>query len=268
VRHLSYGALIALVAGLAMPGMVSAQGRGGAPAGRAGGPPPAAKAIAPEDITGTYVAVVTEHWHLRMLVPPKGEFAMLPLNPEARRIANTWDPAKEPAGDEQCKSYGAAAIMRIPGRVDIRWADDNTLKEDFDAGTQSRLLHFAAPSPTPAPATTTPTWQGYSVASWEGAGNRGRGGPGDSSVGHLKVVTTRMKPGYLRKNGVPYSENAVLEEYYDHFTEPDGTTWLVVTTVVTDPMYLTGPYVTTNHFKKIPDRQGWDPTPCKADQAR
>ena len=254
---------LALVS-LALPNLVSGQGRGGARAGGPAGPPPAAKASAPEDLTGTYVAVVTEHWHLRMLVPPKGEFAMLPLTPEARRIAGLWDPAKEPAGDEQCKSYGAAAILRIPGRVDIRWADDNTLKEDFDSGGQSRVLHFNAPPP----ATVPPSWQGYSVASWEGAGNRGRGGPGDSTVGHLKVVTTKMKAGYLRKNGVPYSETAVLEEYYDHFTEPDGTTWLVVTTVVTDPLYLTGPYVTTNHFKKIPDRQGWDPTPCKADQAR
>ena len=265
MRRLSL-ALVALVAivVLGLPGAVSAQGRGGARGGGPAGPPPAAKAGAPEDLTGTYVAVVTEHWHLRMLVPPKGEFAMLPLNPEARRIAGTWDPAKEPAGDDQCKSYGAAAILRIPGRVDIRWADDNTLKEDFDSGGQSRMLHFNAPPP----ATVMPTWQGYSVATWEGAGARGRGGPGDSTVGHLKVTTTKMKPGYLRKNGVPYSENAVLEEYYDHFTEPDGTTWLLVTTVVTDPMYLTGPYVTTNHFKKIPDRQGWDPTPCRADQAR
>ncbi len=265
MRRVAFLSALALVVGLVLPGVVSAQGRGGA--GRAGGPAgpaPAAKAVAPEDLTGTYVAVVTEHWHLRMLVPPKGEFAMLPLNPEARRIAGLWDPAKEPAGDEQCKSYGAAAIMRIPGRLDIRWADDNTLKEDFDSGGQSRLLHFNAPPP----ATVMPSWQGYSVATWESAGARGRGGPGDSTVGHLKVTTTKMKPGYLRKNGVPYSENAVLEEHYDHFTEPDGTTWLVVTTVVTDPMYLTGPYVTTNHFKKIPDRQGWDPTPCRADQAR
>ena len=265
MRRVAFLFALALVVGLVLPGVVSAQGRGGA--GRAGGPAgpaPAAKAVAPEDLTGTYVAVVTEHWHLRMLVPPKGEFAMLPLNPEARRIAGLWDPAKEPAGDEQCKSYGAAAIMRIPGRLDIRWADDNTLKEDFDSGGQSRLLHFNAA----APAAVMPSWQGYSVATWESAGARGRGGPGDSTVGHLKVTTTKMKPGYLRKNGVPYSENAVLEEHYDHFTEPDGTTWLVVTTVVTDPMYLTGPYVTTNHFKKIPDRQGWDPTPCRADQAR
>jgi len=257
VRRLALLAIVALV----LPGVALAQGRGGA---RAGGPagPPTAKAIAPEDLTGTYVAVVTEHWHLRMLVPPQGEFAMLPLNPEARRVAGLWDPAKEPPGDQQCKSYGAAAIMRVPSRIDIRWADDNTLKMDIDSGTQSRLLRFNAPPP----ATVMPSWQGYSVATWEGVG--GRGGPGDSTVGHLKVVTTKMKPGYLRKNGVPYSQNAVLEEHYDHFTEPDNTTWLVVTTIVTDPMYLTGPYVTTNHFKKVPDRQGWDPTPCRADQVR
>jgi hypothetical protein len=108
------------------------------------------------------------------------------------------------------------------------------------------------------------------VATWEGVGAGPGGGAarGDSAAGHLKVVTSRMKPGYLRKNGVPYSGNAVLEEYYDHFTEPDGTTWLLVTSIVTDPTYLTGPYATTNHFKKIPDRQGWSPTPCRADQAR
>jgi len=74
--------------------------------------------------------------------------------------------------------------------------------------------------------------------------------------------------GLLAQNGVPYSENATLEEYYDRFTEPNGDDWLVVTSIVTDAKYLTQPYVTTNHFRKIPDKQGWDPTPCRADQAR
>jgi hypothetical protein len=77
-----------------------------------------------------------------------------------------------------------------------------------------------------------------------------------------------MRAGFLRRNGIPYSENAVLEEYYDRFTEPNGDDWLVVTTLLSDPQYLTEPYVTTNHFRKIPDLSGWDPTPCQADQAR
>jgi hypothetical protein len=77
-----------------------------------------------------------------------------------------------------------------------------------------------------------------------------------------------MRPGFLRRNGIPYSENAVLEEWYDRFTEPNGDEWLVATLIVTDPEYLTGPYVTSNHFRKIPDLSGWDPTPCQPNEAR
>ena len=215
---------------------------------------------APKDLTGTWVSVVTEHWHLRMMVPPKGDFAMLPLNAEARKIATAWDPAKDQASGDPCRAYGAAAIMRVPGRLNIHWVDDNTLQMDIDSGTQTRVLHFGGAPP----ATQAPEWQGYSVAAWEALGARGRG----AVPTQLKVTTTRMRPGYLRRNGVPYSGNAVLEEYYDRFTEPNGDDWLVVTSIVTDPQYLTQPYATTNHFRKIPDKQGWDPTPCRANEAR
>jgi hypothetical protein len=197
-----------------------------------------------------------------MLVPPKGDFSMLPVNAEARKIAMSWDPAKDQADGSACKAYGAATIMRIPGRYDVRWVDDNTLGMDVDSGMQRRVLHFN----TQVPATQQPDIQGYSVASWDG-GQRGRGGA-PAAGAHLKVVTTKMRPGYLRKNGIPYSDQATLEEHYDRFTEPNGDNWMVVTLIVTDPVYLTGPYATTNHFKKIPDKQGWDPTPCRADQAR
>jgi hypothetical protein len=238
------------------PGSADAQGRGGR---AGGGPPQSGRAAAPRDLTGTWVSVVTEHWHLRMLVPPRGEFAMLPLNPEARKIAGNWDAAKEPAA-EQCKSYGAAAIMRVPGRFHISWVDDNTMRMEIDSGTQTRTFHFGTTPPADEPL----SWQGYSVANWEPLGARGRG----AIATQLRVRTTRMRPGYLRKNGVPYSENATLEEWYDRFREPNGDDWLVVTSIVTDQRYLTGPYATTNHFRKIPDKQGWDPTPCRADQAR
>ena len=125
-----------------VPGTADAQGRGRA----GGGPPQTGRAAAPRDLTGTWVSVVTEHWHLRMLVPPKGEFAMLPLNPEARKLAGAWDPAKEPAA-EACRSYGAAAIMRVPGRLHIQWVDDNTLQMDIDSGTQTRMLRVGAMPP-------------------------------------------------------------------------------------------------------------------------
>ena len=247
--------LLAVLLVAAAPGDADAQGRGRA----GGGPPQSGRAAAPKDLTGYWVSVVTEHWHLRMLVPPRGDFAMLPLNAEARKIAAAWDPAKEPSG-EQCRSYGAAAIMRVPGRLNIHWVDDNTLQMDIDSGTQTRLFRFGGAPP----ANQAPEWQGYSAAAWEGLGARGRG----AAATQLKVTTTRMRPGYLRKNGVPYSENARLEAYFDRFTEPNGDDWLVVTSIITDPQYLTQPYATTNHFRKIPERSGWDPTPCRADQAR
>lgn len=257
--------MIAVLAGLAPPVTVDAQRGGGAgPAGLV----QSARAIAPKDLTGYWVSVVAEHWHLRMLVPPKGDFSMLPLNAEARRIANMWDPAKEAASGDQCRSYGAAAIMRIPSRLYIHWVDDNTLHMDIDSGTQTRVFRFGAAPP----ANLAPQLQGYSVAEWEGisaAELRARkAGSGEDVRAGLKVTTTRMRADYLRKNGVPYSENATLEEHFDRFTEPNGDEWLVVDSIVTDPEYLTQPYITSTAFKKIPDRSGWDPTPCRADQAR
>ena len=226
------------------------------------------KADAPIDLTGYWVSIVTEDWRFRMVTPAKGDYASVPLNAEARKVADTWDPAKDEAAGNQCKSYGAAALMRVPGRIHITWENDSTLRIDTDAGTQTRLFHFGGQPPQ----TGEPQWQGYSVAKWEGSGvGRGRepspaGGTAERQTrgGSLKVVTTRMRPGFLRKNGVPYSGNAVLTEYYSRTMEPNGDSWLIVTTVVEDPQYLNQPFITSTHFRKQADASGWNPTPCTA----
>jgi hypothetical protein len=218
-----------------------------------------------------------------MITPKKGDYASVPLNPEGRKVADTWDPAKDEAAGLQCKSYGAANIMRVPGRLHITWPDDNTLKIETDAGTQTRLLHFGA---TQAPS-GAPDWQGFSAATWEGspAGRGGRGGGGGGAAateaaaesnaaggaaeraprgGTLKVVTTHLRPGYLRKNGVPYSGNATVTEYYDRTKEDNGDSWLVVTTIVDDPQYLQQPFITSTHFKLESDGSKWSPSSCTA----
>jgi hypothetical protein len=260
-RRARVTALALVMVGLAVQGArAQGQGRG---RGAAAGPPPTARASAPKDFTGYWVSIVTEHWHLRMLVPPKGDYSMLPLNPEARKIADSWDISKAKADADQCKAYGPPALMRVPGRLHLHWTDDNTLQLDTDSGTQTRTFKFGGA----APAEQAPQLQGYSAASWDFLGARGRGGV-SKGTGQLRVRTTNMSGGYLRRNGVPYSESATLEEYFDTFTEPNGDTWLIVTAIVTDPKYLTQQYTSTVPFKKIPDRQGWDPTPCKADEAR
>ena len=215
------------------------------------------------DLTGYWVSIVTEDWRFRMITPPKGDYASVPLNPEGRRVADQWDPAKDEAAGQQCKSYGAPNIMRVPGRVHITWDNDKTLKVEMDSGMQTRLFRFGASEPPAA----EPSWQGSSLAEWEGAavGRGGRGGRGvQPRGGSLKVVTTHLRPGYLRKNGVPYSANAEVTEYYDRTNEPNGDSWLIVTTTVSDPQYLQMPFVTSTHFKKEADGAKWMPTPCAA----
>lgn len=232
-------------------------------------PPPAAQGRqggarvgAPVDLTGTWVSVVTEDWRWRMRTPPRGDYASLPLTQAAIEIADSWDPARDTAAGEQCRAYGAAAIMRVPGRVRVSWADDNTLQIETEAGTQTRRLHFAA-----AQGSGPPDWQGTSVATWRiaGGGRRGGGSAGERG-GSLEVVTSNMRPGYLRKNGVPYSADAVVTEYFNRVTDPvDNQAWLIVTTVVEDPQYLTARFVTSSHFKKVPDDSVWEPRPCTAE---
>jgi hypothetical protein len=237
-----------------------AQGRGQAP-------PATPRAAAPVDFTGYWVSVVTEDWRWRMVTPPKGDFASIPFNPDGRKVGDMWDPAKDEAAGEQCRAYGAPGIMRRPGRLHITWQDDNTLRIDTDEGTQTRLFHFDG---KPA-ANGERTWQGYSAANWE-KGPRGTGTPspglGAVRVGtqgrSLEVVTTQLRPGYLRKNGAPYSQGALVREFYDLSKEPNGDTWFVVTTVVEDPTYLTEPFVTSTNFKKQADATGFNPTPCTA----
>lgn len=259
--------VLVAIAVVTMTGTVAdAQGRGTATPG----PPQTAKQIAPQDLTGYWVSVVGKEWRFRMVVPQKGDFfgdfGGIPINAEARRVANTWDPAADEAAHEECRGFGAAGVMRVPGRLHITWQDDNTLRVDTDAGTQTRLLRF-----TGAPAAAgEATWQGTSAARWVlPRGARGRQGgasqqPNASRDGSLEVMTTNMRSGYLRRNGVPYSDRAAMTEFWDSFDEPDGTTWLVITTTIVDPTYLQMPYETSPVFKREPNGAKWDPSPCSA----
>jgi len=269
--------------------------------GRGGGPPPTAKASAPIDLTGYWTAVVTEDWHVRMLTPSRGDFGSgvagtienpgvgfvgagpnpaaqgnIPYNAAAAQTAMKWDPAKDEAEGNACKAYGAPGIMRLPTHLHITWQDDNTLKVEADYGTQTRLFHFAPPATQgrldygnatffPArppklepPAGVEPSVQGYSVAQWTimgGAGNFERGG-------NLKVVTTRLKPGYYWKNGMPYTGNATLTEYFRVMELPDRSQWIRFTQIVDDAEYLTQAWIVNYAFKKLPDGSKWSPTPC------
>jgi hypothetical protein len=186
-------------------------------------------------------------------------------------IINAWNPAKDEAAGLQCKAYGAPALMRIPGRLRISWQDDNTLKIEADQGAQTRLLRFTTATHPLAKAGVKPTWQGQSVARWEpgqapaaaglAVGTSARWGSRSQS---LEVVTTNLREGYLRKNGVPYSDQTTLTEYFDRFSEPDGQEWFTVTTIVNDAVHLAAPFVTTTDFRREPNDGKFSPVPCSA----
>jgi hypothetical protein len=238
-------------------------------------PPPAAtpRRVAPTDFSGYWAAVITEDWRFRMVTPPRGDVSSIPVNDAGQKAASAWDPQKDIAAGEQCKAFGAGGVMRMPIRLRVSWQDDTTLKFETDNGQQVRLFRFGASEASRA----EPQWQGQSLASWEtvaegqgiapagGGGGGGRGGanPAAQLSGSLKVVTTRMRPGYVRRNGVPYSGNAVLTEFFDRTDEPDGDAWLIVTSTLEDPTYLTQPLMTSTHFKREPDGSKWRQRPCE-----
>ena len=116
------------------------------------------------------------------------------------KIADAWDPAKDEAAGDQCKSYGAPAILRVPEHLHITWQDDQTLRMDTDAGKQTRIFHFGD---WKAPARTRRRCREIRWPSGKCSAAAAR-----PVNGSLKVTTTHLKAGYLRKNGVPYSENA------------------------------------------------------------
>ena len=288
-RLLGAAALCVAVVLASMDAAGQGRGRGQA------GPPQTARQAAPLDLTGTWVSVVTEDWRWRMVTPPKGDVASIPVTPEGRKAAQAWDLVADNAGGNQCKAFGVGGIMRQPGRLRISWQDDQTLKLEFDAGTQTRLLNFDRTKTAPA----EKSWQGYSVAQWDGPGvgrggppadarttgggllSRGvpggggqglRGGPPPrqqaeiNSGGHIKVVTTGFREGYLRKNGVPYSEQASITEYIQRLpTHPNGDSWLHVLTTIDDPRYLNGTFYTSTNFRLEPDGSKFNPSACQTD---
>jgi hypothetical protein len=210
------------------------------------------------DITGQWVSVINEDWRWRMVTPPRGDTASIPLNPAGTKLAAAWDLAADRARGDLCKAFGPPSLIRQPGRIRIRWENDNTLQLDFDAGTQTRRFHFGSR------AASARSLQGDSQARWfrqpQNRGIFGRGGR--AFGGSLEVVTANLSAGYVRPNGVPYSERAVVKEFFDTFTLPEDGTWLIVTTVVNDPDYLTQEFVLSSQFKKETDTSKWNPRPC------
>ena len=285
--------MLALIA-VAAPHATAQRGRG------AGAAPPSPQAAAPIDLTGYWVSIVTEDWRWRMVTPPKGDYESIGnlMTPAARKIADAWDPTE----DGSCLAYGAAALMRMPTRLHITWDGERTLVIETDAGQQRRVLLFdrpAEPGPRSLQGLSIAEWDRFPAGRGARGGGPagGRGGPdaappgatapaggrGDADAaprgggpaggrgapdaaprgGSLKVVTTNLSGGWLRRNGVPYSAETTVTEHFDRFSAPGGHEWLVVTTIVSDPTFLTQEFITSTQFRREADGAAkWEPSPC------
>ncbi len=261
-------ACAALILTLASP-VASAQRGAGGPAGGFRGPPPSARASAQVDLTGYWVALVTEDWLWRMITAPRGDATSVPLNAEGRRAAAEWNREKDEADGEACRPFGAAGLMRMPLRLHISWQDANTLKIETDAGRQTRLLHFGGTPPAPA----APSWQGVTMAQWTGpapgafdlkalVSGRAPAAHTGPRMGSIKAVTTNLRAGYLRKNGLPYSERTRLTEYFSRVSA-FGRDYLTVLSIVHDPANLSTDFITSSQFEREPDGAHWNPSPCR-----
>jgi hypothetical protein len=143
--------------------------------------------------------------------------------------------------------------MRQPTRLKIDWEGDNVLRIDTDAGEQTRLLKFESAQDGAGAGSL----QGVSNASWTVA--RAGGAP---VGGTLNVTTTDMSSGYFRSNGVAYSTESTLTEYFELLQPGNGEEYLLVISILNDPIYMAGPLMTSTNFKREANDDKWSPESC------
>ena len=292
--------LVVLAVLIAAASDVSAQRGAGAPAAPAG-PPPSPQASAPIDLTGYWVSIVNEDWRWRMVTPLPGDTASVPLNPEGLKVAKSWDSKTD--GSCLAYGAAGLMRIPTRLNITWENENTLKIDTDAGVQTRRLMFDKStAPGPRSLQGLSLAEWERPGAGGGRGGGGRGGGGGGAAGaaappadgrgaapaaaaagapgggrggggrgagrgaapqVGDLKVVTTNLSGGWLRRNGVPYSEGTTMTEYFDRFAVGNDQ-WLVVTTIVTDPKYLNQDFITSTHFKREADgAKKWDPAPCK-----
>ena len=209
--------------------------------------------MAQVDLTGTWSPRYQEDFSERVPGPELGDYTGLPLTDGARRYAESWDPARITMPEEQCRVHISPYIYRGPTNIAI-WDERDpatreliAIKHRISTFDQERTIYMdGRPHP---PAYAPHTWMGFSTGVWQG--------------NMLVVTTTHIKKGWLRANGVPYSDSATITEHFMRYAVPDSGEWLTVRMVVDDPLYLVQPFMTSTNFKREADGSKWNPRPCR-----
>ena len=224
---------------------------------------------APVDLTGYWVSpswrTGAGAWSRRSKAMPRA----CPSTPQARPSSTPGIPAKDEAAGDECKAYGAPGLMRVPGRLRIRWQDDDTLEDRSRRRRADALAALRRGAARTASRRAGKATRGPVGASDGAPGTGRRAGSAWRRGGPRRAERSRWRRrsccrATCGRMAFRTASETTCTEYFDRFTEPDGTEWFTVTTIVTDPVYLGVPFVTTTDFRKERDGASWDPRPCTA----
>ncbi len=202
------------------------------------------------DFSGVWGAITEEDWAERAPGSELGDFGGLPINANARRRAQSWDPSLFTIPEYQCRVHAADYAQNF---------SDNRIWEERDRETQKLIaihIHYFAwqtertiwMNGHKQPSKLAPyTSMGFSTGKFIGP---------DHSI--LKITTTHLLEFYVRRNGVPRSDKAKITEYLA-IHDKDNLTWSVI---IDDPMYLQEPFIRNRDFNRTLSRQ-IAPYPCE-----
>jgi hypothetical protein len=205
-------------------------------------------AFAQVDLSGEWAPRYHEDQPERLNGPEIGDYLGLPINDAARLRGDSWDASLLTLPEHQCKPHPADYGPRGPANLRISKEVDTESQQLIAYHTH---ISWQAPERTiwmdgreHPPDYAAHTWQGFSTGKWEGD--------------MLTVTTTHLKTGWIRRNGIPRSDRATLTEHWIRHGD-----YLTLVSIVTDPAYLTEPFIRTTNWVLDP-RQQIAPYPCEA----
>jgi hypothetical protein len=182
--------------------------------------------------SGVWDMRLSEDWPERLPGSELGDYGGFPLNAAARMRASSWSPSLISVPEYQCRVQPSDYLQNFGS---IRFSEEIESETQrviaihvhhFVFGAERTIWMDGRPHP---PDYALHTAMGYSTGKWEGD--------------ILSVTTTHLSEGWLRNNGIPRSDRAVVTEHF--IRHGDQLTWVVY---IQDPAYLTEPLIRSRDY--------------------
>jgi hypothetical protein len=186
------------------------------------------------DLSGNWQPVFHEDQPERGQGPELVDYAGLPITEAARAFALAWDASRLTLPEHQCRVHVVSYIYRGPLALRI-WEEKDpqsqrviAIRQYISTYEQNRTIWMDG---RPHPPESAPhTFMGFSTGKWEG--------------NTLTVYTTHIKQGWIRRNGLPLSDQATLIEHFIRYGDI-----MTHVSISTDPVYLAEPLIKSEDFR-------------------